>query len=155
MMWIILIGVMAVIGSVMMLKPSARDSRLAALRFDAIKLGLQVRQISFEPDPKTTGVWQKVTGTAYSLIREGQANPGKKRYSVVFQKGWESAGLPEGYSWYEVGSEADALKVAAILEQVTDRLLVLEVYEHGAQFIAAENSTASAANYQKVLQALL
>ena len=56
MTWIIIAAaVMAIIGSVFWLKPSARDSRLAELRFNAIRAGLQVRQFTFKPDAAKTG----------------------------------------------------------------------------------------------------
>ena len=51
MVWLVVIVIaLVVIGSVMWLKPSARDQRLAVLRLDAIKRGLQVSQFTFKPD---------------------------------------------------------------------------------------------------------
>lgn len=155
MIWIISLGVLAVIGSVLMLKPSARDSRLAALRFDAIKIGLQVRQFQWQPDPVKTGVQEGVMATSYSLMRPGTNKPGDLRFVVVARKGWDTEGLPEGFSWHRQGSAADAQQLQTWLPQLQDQLLLLEVRENQVLLMAAEQSGASAAAYQHFLEQFL
>lgn len=155
MIWIIAFGVLLVIGSVMMLKPSARDTRLAALRFDAIKQGLQVRQFVWQSDAKKTGIQEPVQATSYSLMREGYAKTGELKFCLVARKGWDTDGLPPGFSWHKQGSEADAAKVQDMLPRLQDGLLVLEVWENKVLLMPKEQQGASAAAYRAFLQQFL
>lgn len=153
MIWMIVgAGVLLIIGSIMMLKPSARDTRLAALRFDAIKQGLQVRQFVWQPDPKKTGIQEPLQATSYSLMRPGQAQPGELKYSLVASKGWDTDGLPAGFSWHKQGSAEDAARLAALLPALQDDLLLLEVREHKILLMAKERQGASAAAYREFMQ---
>lgn len=156
MIWVIVgAGVLLIIGSIMMLKPSARDTRLAALRFDAIKQGLQVRQFVWQPDPKKTGIQEPLQATSYSLMRPGQPQPGELKFSLVARKGWDTEGLPDGFSWHKPGTAAQAAQVLALLPSLQDELLLLEVREHQVLLMAKEQQGASAAAYRAFLQALL
>lgn len=153
MIWMIVgAGVLLIIGSIMMLKPSARDTRLAALRFDAIKQGLQVRQFVWQPDPKKTGIQEPLQATSYSLMRPGQAQPGELKYSLVARKGWDTEGLPPGFSWHKQGTAAQAAQVLALLPSLQDDLLLLEVREHQVLLMAKERQGASAAAYREFMQ---
>lgn len=155
MIWIIALGILAVLGSVMMLKPSARDTRLAALRFDAIKQGLQVRQFTWQPDPKKTGIHEPLMATSYSIMRAGQAKTGELRFCIVAQKGWDTEHLPAGFSWHKQGSAAEAEKISAALSELNDSLLLLEVWDNKVLLMATEKQGASAAAYQTFLQRFL
>ncbi|UXD87117.1 hypothetical protein [Thalassolituus hydrocarboniclasticus] len=154
MIWLIVsVGVMAIIGSVMMLRPSPRDTRLAALRFDAIRNGLQVRSFTFKPDAAKTGIRNDIPGTSYTLLRLGKQQGGELKFRVVGQAGWDTEGLPEGLSWHNQGSAADAELISRMLPQLQDNLLMLEVYENRVTLMASENQTASAAAYQHFMEA--
>ncbi|MCD8523756.1 MAG: hypothetical protein LRY66_01845 [Saccharospirillaceae bacterium] len=154
MIWLFVsIGVLTIIGSVMMLRPSPRDTRLAALRFDAIRNGLQVRSFTFKTDPAKTGVRDDIPGTGYTLWRNAKRQDGALRFRIVKQAGWDNEGLPEGFSWHNQGSAEDAELISRMLPQLQDDLLMLEVYENRVTLMAAENQTASAAAYQHFLEA--
>lgn len=156
MIWMIVgAGVLLIIGSVMMLKPSARDTRLAALRFDAIKQGLQVRQFVWQPDAKKTGIQEPLQATSYSLMRDGQSKSGELKFCLVARKGWDTDGLPDGFSWHKQGSAEDAAKVIRQLSVLQDDLLLLEVWDNKVLLMAKERQGASAAAYREFMQGFL
>ncbi len=154
MIWLIVsIGVLTIIGSVMMLRPSPRDTRLAALRFDAIRNGLEVRSFTFKTNPAKTGIRDDIPGTSYTLWRDAKRQDGALKFRVVNQAGWDNDGLPAGLSWHNQGSAANAELLSRMLPQLQDDLLMLEVYENRVTLMAAENKTASAAAYQHFMEA--
>jgi hypothetical protein len=171
--WLIpLAVVLLVFGSVYWMKPSPRDSRLAALRLDAIKAGLQVRYYRFQADGAKTGVREDITGTSYTLVfRQPAHDEGKPRHELLFrivgQPAWETAGLPQGLSWHDLpgdpaqGQEqrlalAESLGagIRAALTGLNDDVLLLELYENRVSLIPAERKAASAEGYLQVLTAL-
>lgn len=156
MIWpiVILIGLI-VFGSVYWMKPSPRDTRLAALRLDAIKRHLQVRQFTFTPESAKNGVRDPVTGTSYTLMNTKKRDSGVLLWRVVGQVGWESDGLPEGLSWHDRGSAADAALLTSLLPGLQDDILVLEVFSNRVTLMAAEHKTATAEGYEQFLTALL
>src|SRR5690554_7885687 len=98
MIWIAVIGIMAIVGSIFMLKPSARDSRLSKLRFEAGRQGIQLKQFSWEPDPKKTGIQNTIMATSYALMRPESNKAGELLYSVVAQRSEERRVGKEGRS---------------------------------------------------------
>ena len=155
MIWIAVIGIMAIVGSIFMLKPSARDSRLSKLRFEAGRQGIQLKQFSWEPDPKKTGIQNTIMATSYALMRPESNKVGELLYSVVAQKGWDTEGLPEGLSWHKQGTTQDSEKVKKLLPQLEDELLLLEVWENRVLLMAKENPTANAQAYKHFLEGFL
>ena len=114
--------------------------------------GLQVRQFVWQPDPKKTGIQEPLQATSYSLMRPGQAQPGELKYSLVARKGWDTEGLPPGFSWHKQGTAAQAAQVLALLPSLQDDLLLLEVREHQVLLMAKERQGASAAAYREFMQ---
>src|SRR5690554_8224150 len=99
MIWVAVFGVMAILGSVFMLKPSRRDARLATLRFQAARQGVQLKQYTWEPDSKRTGVYDKIMALSYTFLRPPATKQGELLVSIVRQKGWGGEVLPERDSW--------------------------------------------------------
>lgn len=156
MSWVIIAGGLAFIfGSFMMLKPNPRDSRLAKLRFAAVKEGLQLRQFKWEPEPKKTGVYNPINTTSYTWQRPLTSKPGELLFSIVQQKGWETEHLPEGYAWHKVGNTAQAQRFVELLPQLQDGLEVLEVWENKIMMMPKENATATAAAYKHFMESFL
>lgn len=155
MIWIAVLGIMAIIGSILMLKPSARDSRLARLRFEAVRQGIQLKQFGWKPDPKKTGIHDTVTATSYTVLRPGSSKVGELHFSVVAQKGWDTEHLPEGLSWHKQGTAKDAEKLKKLLPQLEDELLLLEVWDNKVLLMAKETPTASAQAYKHFLVCFL
>lgn len=156
MMWpiAILIGLI-VFGSVYWLKPSPRDTRLAALRLDAIKRHMQVRQFTFKPESAKNGVRDAVTGITYTLVNNNKRDKAVLLWRVVGQAGWESEGLPEGLAWHDRGSAADAELLTSLLPALQDNILLLEVFSNRVTLMAAENKAATAEGYEQFLTKIL
>ena len=135
---------LAIFGSVYMLKPSPRQQRLAGLRLDAIKLGLQVKLKTFEPDSKKMGVRDDVIATRFERF-----NPAVKsqalRWCIVRQSGWEQEGLAEGWSWNNVNQRPDLDKLSKLLSEVGDDVQVIEVYDNRANIMTIESKSSTAA----------
>ena len=155
MIWIVVIGIMAIVGSILMLKPTARDSRLSRLRFEAVRQGMQLKQFGWQPDPKKTGIHDTITATSYTLLRPGSSKAGDLRFCVVAQKGWDTEHLPEGFSWHKQGTAKDAEKLQQLLPQLQDELLILEVWDNKVMLMAKEGPTATALAYQHFLESFL
>ncbi|MGK0249540.1 MAG: hypothetical protein ACI910_002288 [Oleispira sp.] len=140
---IVVFIVLAVFGSVYMLKPSPRQKRLAELRLDAIKLGLQVKLKTFKTDSKKMGVRDDVMGTRYERF-----NPAIKsqalRWCIVRQAGWEQEGLPEGWSWNNIVVRPNTEKLSELLSKVGDDVQVIEVYDNRASVITIESKNSTA-----------
>ena len=141
---IVAIIMLAAFGSVYMLKPSPRQTRLAKLRIDAIKLGLQVKLEKFKVDSKRMGVRDDIVATRYERF-----NPEIKsqalRWSIVRQAGWEQEGLPDGWSWHSIVKKPDLEKLNALLAKVSDDVVVFEVCDNRANLMSIENKGSSAA----------
>lgn len=154
---IVILVVLIVFGSVYWLKPSPRDTHLAALRLDAIKRKLQVRQYTFKPDSAKTGIRDSFTGTNYTLMdpKPKKRDSGELLWRVVGQQGWDTDGLPDGLAWHDQGSADDAALLTRLLADFPDDLLLLEVYRNRVTLMPAENKTANAAAYESFLTEIL
>jgi hypothetical protein len=163
MIWIIVIGAgLLVFGAIYALKPSPRETRLAALRLDAIKLKLQVKQFTYKPDAAKTGIRDDIMATSYTLMDRKPVKGGELLWSVVAQSGWDTDELPEGFAWHSGESvkqpqqaRARAEVIRAIQSELQDDLLVVEVYSNRVMIMVAEQPSATAAMYLAALERLL
>ena len=173
MTWMIFVLVgLVVFGSIYWLKPSPRETRLANLRLDAIKLGLQVRHQTFQVDSAKTGIRENITGTAYTrviLIQHNEQQKDELLFRLVGQSGWETDGLVEGLAWHDWPSRAlerdsdawhsanrsVAEKVLPLLQELDDDVLLLEVFKNRATLVPAERKTAQANAYDKLLNSIV
>lgn len=140
--FIVIFIFLAVFGSVYMLKPSMRDQRLAKLRLDAIKLGLQVKLDKFIADSKKTGVRDDIVAARY-LRFDADAKSQAFRWCVVRQAGWDSEGLPEGWSWHGNASAPEISVLSDFLEQLSEDIVVVEVYDNRTCIMTTESKTTS------------
>ncbi len=140
---IVVFIVLAVFGSIYMLKPSPRQQRLAALRLEAIKLGLQVKLDTFKVDSKKMGVRDDITATRYQRFNPGVKSQGL-RWCIVRQAGWEQEGLAEGWSWNNLNQSPDLEKLSTLLAEVSDDVQVIEVYDNRASLISIESKGSTA-----------
>jgi hypothetical protein len=142
-LFIVVFIALAVFGSVYMLKPSPRQQRLAELRLDAIKLGLQVKLETFKVDSKKMGVRDDVVATRYERF-----NPSIKsqtlRWCIVRQAGWEQEGLAEGWSWNNMSQRPDLEQLSELLSKVGDDVQVIEVYDNRASLMTIESKVSNA-----------
>ncbi len=133
---------LAVFGSVYMLKPSIRDQRLAKLRLDAIKLGLQVKLDKFKADSKKTGVRDDIVAARY-LRFDADVKSQEFRWCVVRQAGWDTEGLPEGWSWHGNVNAPETSVLFNFLEQLSDDIVVVEVYDNRTCLMTTEGKATS------------
>lgn len=140
---IVIFIVLAVFGSVYMLKPSPRQKRLADLRLEAIKLGLHVKLDTFKVDSKKMGVRDDVVATRYERL-DPAIKTQALRWSVVRQAGWEQEGLPEGWSWNAINQRPDVETLGEFLDALSDDILVVEVFDNRASLFTLENKGSSA-----------
>lgn len=140
---IVVLILLAVFGSVAMLKPSPRQQRLAKLRMDAIKIGLHVKLDTLKVDSKKMGVRDNIVAARYERFNS-EIKSQSLRWSVVRQAGWEHEGLPEGWSWNAVSVLPDLSKLHSLLSGVTEDVVVIEVYDNRASVMTLENKGSSA-----------
>lgn len=140
--FIVIFIFLAVFGSVYMLKPSIRDQRLAKLRLDAIKLGLQVKLDKFKADSKKTGVRDDIVAARY-LRFDADVKSQEFRWSVVRQAGWDTEGLPEGWSWHGNVNAPETSVLFHFLEQLSDDIVVVEVYDNRTCLMTTEGKATS------------
>lgn len=115
--WIaLLVVVMFVLGSVVWVRPSPRDIKLANWRREALVAGLKVKLEGFKADPKESGIRDDIEGASYQLFNDIPAKHDKLVWAVVLNDGWLKDGLPEGWSWYK--EKADAKLIDRISEQI-------------------------------------
>jgi hypothetical protein len=140
---IVVLIILAVFGSVAMLKPSPRQQRLAKLRMDAIKLGLHVKLDTLKVNSKKTGVRDDIAAARYERF-----NPDVKsqalRWCVVRQAGWDQEGLPEGWSWHNITKRPDLDKLNVLLLKVSEDVIVVEAFDNRASVMTLENKGSSA-----------
>lgn len=140
---IVVIIFLVVFGSVSMLKPSPRQQRLAKLRLDAIKLGLQVKLETFKVDSKKTGVRDDIVAARY-LRFDPEIKSQAIRWCVVRQAGWDTEGLPEGWSWHNLEQGPDLEKLSQLLAEVSDDVQIVEAFDNRTSIMTVENKGSSA-----------
>lgn len=140
---IVVIIFLVVFGSVSMLKPSPRQQRLAKLRIDAIKLGLQVKLETFKVDSKKTGVRDDIVAARY-LRLDTDVKSQSIRWCIVRQQGWDQEGLPAGWSWHSQAAMPDLLKLSQYIEQLSDDVVLVEVFDNRSSIMTTEGKSSSA-----------
>lgn len=140
---IVVLVVMAIIGSVMMLKPSAKQARLAEQRLEAIKLGLQVKLETFEPESEKNGVRNDIRGALY-LRYFPDVKSQKIKWRVVRQPAWDSEGLPESWSWHDKDETPDLAALNELLEALPEDVLLVEAFDNRVALITEESQQSTA-----------
>lgn len=90
-----------IVGSIVWIKPSPRDKRLAEWRRDAIMAGLKVQMKGVTAEPKKSGVREDIPGLSYMLYQSSPIKGDDKKWFVVKTDAWLTDGLPSEWSWYE------------------------------------------------------
>ncbi|MBL4799305.1 MAG: hypothetical protein JKY50_18020 [Oleispira sp.] len=134
---------LAVFGSVYMLKPSPRQQRLAELRLEAIKLGLQVKLETFKTNSKKMGVRDDITATRFQRFKPAVKSQAL-RWCIVRQAGWEQEGLAQGWSWNSVEQRPNLEKLSELLSEVGDDVQMIEVYDNRASLMTIESKSSTA-----------
>lgn len=125
--FIIFLIAMMVIGSIVWIKPSPRDKRLAEFRRQAIMGGLKVRLEGVKAEPVHSGIRHDIKGASYILYVTKPDKTDESRWMVVADEGWMKDGLPEGWSWHT--QEAPSALHNRISEVITASKLPLTAIE--------------------------
>ncbi len=140
------IVMLMVVGSVVWIRPSPRDQKLAKWRRDAIVAGIKVRMQTLKAEPKNSGIRDDVSGVTYEWFNPQPNKKDTSNWAVVKTQGWLTEHLPEGWSWYaEMPTQANIEKIIEIIEAAPYEINALERTpvscriiwdENGAQFDA-------------------
>jgi hypothetical protein len=125
--WLVMIFVaLVVVGSVMWIRPSPRDQKLAKWRRDALVAGLKVRMQTLKAEPKNSGIREDVEGITYEWFNPEPNKLDKTIWAIVKTDAWLKDGLPEGWSWYEKEADIDLAKVTAIIQALPVEVNAIE-----------------------------
>jgi len=138
--WII-IGfiILIVVGSVVWIRPSPRDQKLALWRRDAIMAGMKIRMQTLKAEPKNSGIRDDVPGVSYEWFNPKPEKNDSKVWAVVKTDGWLKEGLPEGWSWYESASDEISKEVSEIIQQCPIEVNALERTPKSSRIVWDEN----------------
>ena len=137
---VILLVVMMVVGSVVWVRPSPRDKRLALWRRDAIMSGLKVKLEGLAAEPKESGIRDDVEGVSYILFKTKPTKGDEKKWSVVKAEGWMQSGLPEQWSWYRQEDQSLAETISLLIKNAPLPILAIERTPYLSRVIWKENA---------------
>lgn len=132
---------LAVVGSVMWIRPSPRDQKLAKWRRDALMAGMKVRLQTLKAEPKNSGIRDDVEGVTYEWYNPEPVKLDKVTWAIVKADGWLQEGLPEGWSWYGQDANIDLDRVKAVLESLPVEVNALERTPMSSRVIWGELGT--------------
>ncbi|GAA6133272.1 hypothetical protein NBRC116188_00610 [Oceaniserpentilla sp. 4NH20-0058] len=138
--WVVIAVVaLVVVGSVVWVRPSPRDQKLAKWRGSAIMAGLKVRMQTLKAEPKNSGIRDDVEGITYEWYNPKPDKSDQLTWAVVKTDGWLKDGLPDGWSWYSTESKDIAEQIAEIIEQCPVEVNALERTPRSSRVIWNEN----------------
>ncbi len=113
---IVILAVLSVVGSVVWVRPSHRDVKLAKWRQQARVSGLLVKLEGLKAEPKDSGIREDVSGASYSLYLPKPVNGDELTWAVVKADGWLQDGLLQDWSWYLKEVSLDLSNLNALIE---------------------------------------
>ena len=130
---------LAIVGSVMWIRPSPRDQKLAKWRRDAIMAGMKVRLQTLKAEPKNSGIRDDVDGVTYEWFNPEPNKTDKTTWAIVKMDGWLQEGLPQGWSWYGKEMSVDLEKIKHIVEGLPIEVNAIERTPISSRVIWNEN----------------
>lgn len=125
--WLVMIFIaLVVVGSVMWVRPSPRDQKLAKWRRDAIMAGLKVRMQTLKAEPKNSGIRDDVEGISYEWFNPEPNKTDTTTWAIVKTDAWLKDGLPQGWSWYAQEVDIDPAKIAQIIQALPMEVNAIE-----------------------------
>lgn len=125
--WLAMIFVaLVVVGSVMWIRPSPRDQKLAKWRRDALVAGMKVRLQTLKAEPKKSGIREDVPGVSYEWFNPEPNKADKITWALVKTDAWLKEGLPEGWSWYEKEVDIDQAKLVEMINTLPVEVNAIE-----------------------------
>ena len=138
--WLVMIVVaLIVVGSVVWIRPSPRDQKLAKWRRDAIVAGLKVRMQTLKAEPKNSGIRDDVEGITYEWYNPEPDKLDKSNWAVVKVDGWLKEGLPEGWSWYDKEATSNLDDIVNAIETLPLKVNAIERTPISSRIIWNEN----------------
>ena len=113
---IVILAILSVVGSVVWVRPSKRDLKLASWRQEARTAGLLVKLESLKAEPKESGIREDIGEASYSLYLPKAEKGDDVSWAVVKADGWLKEGLSEGWSWYLSMPNANIEKIQSLIE---------------------------------------
>lgn len=118
---------MMVLGSIVWIKPSKRERRMAEFRAQAMSAGLKVRLDGVEAEPVHSGIREDIPGASYILFVQKPDKKDKANWMVVSDEGWMQDGLPQGWSWHTKEAETHLWeKISALIEATPIPIIAIE-----------------------------
>lgn len=125
--WVmVILAILTVVGSVVWVRPSPRDQKLAAWRRDALVGGLKVSLQGLKAEPKDSGIRDDVEGASYVLYNTDAQKGDTTMWAVVKTEGWLKEDLQDGWSWYKENGHVDHGQVAKLIADCPLDVLVIE-----------------------------
>lgn len=115
---IVIVSIMMVYGTVMWVRPSARDRLLSSLRMDAIHSGIKVQQCLIE-DLSIEGRINKLSRSVM-FYRKLNNDSNRPTVSILRTTGESGIYLPEGWSW-EHGKRLERPVLNQLTELITSQ----------------------------------
>jgi len=110
--------VLVVVGSVVWVRPSPRDKKLALWRQQTLLAGMKVKLEGFKAEPKESGIRADIEGASYQLFNHQPDKKDTLVWAVVKDQGWLKDHLPEDWSWYR--QQADSALVGRIADLIRE-----------------------------------
>lgn len=125
--WVmVILAILTVVGSVVWVRPSPRDQKLAAWRRDALVGGLKVNLQGLKAEPKHSGIRDDTEGASYILYNTATQKGDDTVWAVVKTQGWLQEDLPEGWSWYKENGHVAHDEVAKLIAECPLDVLAIE-----------------------------
>jgi hypothetical protein len=130
---------LAIVGSVMWIRPSPRDQKLAKWRRDALVAGMKVRLQTLKAEPKNSGIRDDVPGVTYEWFNPEPNKTDKTTWAIVKVDAWLQEGLPQGWSWYGKEVSVDSEKIKQIVDALPLEVNAIERTPISSRVIWNEN----------------
>lgn len=114
--FIVVLAILSVVGSVVWVRPSQRDVKLAKWRQEARVAGLQVKLEGLKAEPKDSGIRADVNGASYYLHQPKPEKGDNVSWAVVKTEGWLKEGLAAEWSWYLSMPMGNIDKIRALID---------------------------------------
>lgn len=137
--FIALIAVLSLVGSVIWVRPSKRDVKLAKWRQEARVAGLFVKLDGLAAEPKDSGIRDDVAGASYYLYSMNAPKEDNLTWAAVKAHGWLQDGLPSSWSWYQRQPNINAVELSRLIESAPVPILALERTPKYSRVIWAES----------------
>ncbi len=123
---IVLVAILSVVGSVVWVRPSKRDVKLADWRQEARKAGLHVRLEGLAAEPKESGIRDDVTGASYYLYNQQPDKKDELTWAIVNTHGWLQDNLPTNWSWYHREVAINSADLSSLMSSLSLPIKAIE-----------------------------